>query len=169
MIDFNSKTSPNQMRDLMNLMRNVGSNTNISFNNTNKKELMNENNFIRKTIKNIRKLNENTDVVNRATDKDFEFEIEKAKSYFPDSGLRFTDENNKPLFEITDDYVFLGGVINGVIRFAFTVTKDAETSKVVFDYTEDFSPENPENEEIIEKIEQYYESFKTRWLKELNK
>lgn len=169
MSEFNSKTSPNQMRDLMNMMRNVdGVNTN-TITNTNKRKLINENIFIRKMIKNARKLNEDIDVVNKATDKDFEFEKEKAKSYFPDSGLRFTDENNNPLFEITDEYVFFGGVINGVIRFAFTVTKDIETSNVKFDYTDDFSPDNPENDEIINKLEEYYESFKSRWLKELNK
>ena len=65
--------------------------------------------------------------------------------------------------EVYDDFVFWGGTIDGVIQFAYKVTPDEETSGVEFNYLEDFNPENPDNEEIIERIENYYDQFYKYW------
>ena len=65
--------------------------------------------------------------------------------------------------EIYDNLVFFGGTIAGVIKFVFTVTPDETTSHVEFDYTDDFSPDNPENDEIIKRVEMYYDNFSKYW------
>jgi len=65
--------------------------------------------------------------------------------------------------EVYDDFVFWGGTIDGIIQFVYKVTPDEDTSGVEFNYLEDFNPENEDNEEIIERIENYYDQFYKYW------
>jgi hypothetical protein len=65
--------------------------------------------------------------------------------------------------EVYDDFVFWGGTIDGTIQFVYKVTPDEDTSGVEFNYLEDFNPENEDNEEIIERIENYYDQFYKYW------
>lgn len=161
MDNFNDKPSPIQMREL--LKRTRGGYVHETFDKP-KKDLN-----MRDLLKITRTLNENNSgLVNKATSTDFEYEKDIADGFFTDMGYRLKGENNKPYLIITDEYIKLGGVVNGVIRFKFIVKQDKSNSGVEFEYTEDFSPENPENEEILKKIESYYDNFYNRMIDKLN-
>ena len=96
---------------------------------------------------------------NKKTVFDQSTEEQKMINFFKDLNvnIKFID------LEIYDNLVFFGGTIAGVIKFVFTVTPDETTSHVEFDYTDDFSPDNPENDEIIKRVEMYYDNFSKYW------
>jgi hypothetical protein len=151
MNNINNKTSPDQMRILIKRMKG-------------EKEIVKENNnkitakalSIRDMLKITRKLNED---VNKKTAYDQGTEEQKFLNYFKDINvnIRFID------LEVYDNLVFWGGVVDGIIKFVYKVTPDESTSGVEFDYSEDFSPDNPENDAIIKKIEDYYDIFYKYW------
>lgn len=99
-------------------------------------------------------------------------EVENKKNVY-DQGIEeekflnnFRDMNvHVRFFEliVTDNYVLWGGTINGVIQFAYSVTDDKTENTVKFNYLEDFSPDNPENDEIVTRIEAYYDEFFKYW------
>ncbi|RLF57320.1 MAG: hypothetical protein DRN27_08010 [Thermoplasmata archaeon] len=95
---------------------------------------------------------------NKETSSEQSVEEEKFKSIFERDkmgvSVKFRD------LEIYDDYIFWGGTINGAIQFTFEVTHDNDNTKVLFNYIEGFSPDNPENEEITTRISNYFETFK---------
>jgi hypothetical protein len=123
---------------------------------------------MRDMLKITRKLNEqvgdeNNDekkLINRENVFDQREEEEKLESFFDDLNvsIQFND------LKVYDDLVFWSGVVNGIIEFAFTVTPYDDTSAVTFDYTKEFSPDNPDNDLIIKKLETYYDTiFKKYW------
>ena len=59
--------------------------------------------------------------------------------------------------------VFWGGTIDGTIQFAYKVTPNEKTSGVEFNYLDDFTVDNEENDEIVKKIEDYYDVFFKYW------
>ena len=65
--------------------------------------------------------------------------------------------------KVYSNLVFWGGTVDGVIQFVFKVTPDESTSGVEFNYLEDYSPDNPENEEITGRLESYFDSFYKYW------
>lgn len=65
--------------------------------------------------------------------------------------------------KITEDKVFWGGTVDGIIQFAFKVTPNDDTSGIEFNYLDGYNIENPENEEIIDKLESYYDMFYKYW------
>lgn len=69
--------------------------------------------------------------------------------------------------EVYNDFVFWSGMINGVIKFVFKVTENPEINGVEFQYSDDIDIQNPKNNEIIEKLEQFYKDFSNYWLKNL--
>ena len=161
MDDINKKNTPNQMRVFLQRMRDGKYNPDSKYNvNEHKKDLN-----MRDMLKITRKLNEdvNQDVRRKADNKEtvFDQSIEEQKmiNYFKDLNvnLKFID------LEIYDNLVFFGGIIDGVIKFTYAVTPDDTTSNVEFDYSEDFSPDNPENDEIIKRLEAYYDIFAKYW------
>jgi hypothetical protein len=110
----------------------------------------------------MRELHEQDDIgngENRKTIYDQSREEKKFRNNFDDLNvvIEFI-----PL-EIYDNYVFWGGTIDGTIQFAYKVTPDEETSGVEFNYLEGFDPGNPDNEEIIDRIENYYDQFYKYW------
>lgn len=163
---MNNKTSPNQMRILLRRMRgeayvNEGKETT-------KHELS-----IRDMLKITRKLNEDiqpqTDQeetsqekpVNKKTDQDQSNEEQKFKDSFPtgyDINVDFIE------LEVTDKYVFWGGTINGIIQFVFKVTPDENTSGVEFNMLEGYNEDDPKNDEIMKKVEAYYDKFYEYWI-----
>lgn len=156
MNDINKKNTPNQMRIFLKRMRegthDVVESKTID---TSKKNLN-----MRDMLKITRNLNENVEEKkNMKTVYDQSIEEQKMLNYFKDMNvnIRFID------LEIYDDLVFWGGVVDGIIKFVFTVTPDESTSNVEFDYSEDFSPDNPENDLIIKKLEDYYNLFYKYW------
>ena len=98
-------------------------------------------------------------VENKETVYDQSIEEEKFRNFFNDMkvSIKFID------LEVYDDFVFWGGTIDGVIQFVYKVTPDEETSGVEFNYLEDFSPDNPENEEITGRVESYFDNFYKYW------
>jgi hypothetical protein len=101
----------------------------------------------------------NEDVENKETVYDQSMEEEKFRNFFNDMNvsIKLID------LEIYDNLVFWGGTIDGVIQFIYKVTPDESTSGVEFNYLEDFSPDNPENEEITGRIESYFDNFYKYW------
>ncbi len=81
--------------------------------------------------------------------------------------IRLFDDNVNISFdelEVYDNWVFWSGVINGVIQFVFVVTRDEVTSRVEFNYLQGFSKDNPLNDEILEKLQSYYDTtFSKYW------
>jgi hypothetical protein len=154
--NINSKTSPNQMRVLMKRMRDgnyISEKQNIVI-----KDLT-----MRDMLKITRRLNEGEDEPgkesNLKTTYDQNNEEEKFRNYFDDMNvdIKFIK------LEIFDDHVFWGGTIDGVIQFIYMVTPDEKTSKIEFNYLPDFSPDNPDNDMIVKKIESYYDIFYKYW------
>jgi len=99
------------------------------------------------------------DVQDKETVYDQSIEEEKFRNFFNDMNvsIKFID------LEVFDDFIFWGGTIDGVIQFVYKVTPDEDTSGVEFNYLEDFSPDNPENEEITGRIESYFDNFYKYW------
>jgi len=152
--DINSKTSPNQMRILMKRIRDGNYVTNES--QQSKKELTMSDMF--KITRNINRvvLSEGE---NKESVYDQKIEEEKFRNFFNDMSvsIKLID------LEVYDNLIFWGGTIDGVIQFIYKVTPDESTSGVEFNYLPDFSPDNPENEEITGRIESYFEGFYKYW------
>jgi len=155
--DINSKTSPNQMRELMKRVREGKFVANES------KESQKDLN-VRDMLKITRNVNEGKiklteGAENKETVFDQSMEEEKFRNFFNDMNvsIKLID------LEVYNDLVFWGGTIDGVIQFVYKVTPDETTSGVEFNYLEDFSPDNPENEEITGRIESYFDTFYKYW------
>jgi len=155
--DINTKSSPIQMREMMKRVREGGFTANES--QEPKKDLS-----VRDMLKITRDINEGVvslgeEVENKETVYDQSMEEEKFRNFFNDMNvsIKLID------LEIYDNLVFWGGTIDGVIQFIYKVTPDESTSGVEFNYLEDFSPDNPENEEITGRIESYFDTFYKYW------
>lgn len=152
--DINNKTTPNQMRVLMKRMHD-GKFT-VSENINPKKDLN-----MHDMLKIMRSINENleSDGENKKTVYDQNDEEEKLRNFFSDMtvSIKLVD------LGVYEDLVFWGGTVNGIIRFVYTVTDDENTSGVEFDYLDEFSPDNPENDEIIDRLEIYFNTFYKYW------
>lgn len=148
--DINKKSSPNQMRVMMKRMREGKFTANES--KEPKKDLN-----IRDMLKITRNINE--DVNNKETIYDQEIEEKKIRDFFDDMevSLKLFD------LEVRENSVFWGGIVDGVIQFVYKVTPDESTSGVLFNYLEDFSPDNPQNEEITGRLESYFNTFYKYW------
>jgi len=148
------------MRDMLKITRNISLlNEDTNTNNSNSND---GNNTPRETTNNSSLDNSNNnfeDKTNKENIYDEKREKEKFLSLFKNLNVHV---NFYDLI-ITNNYVFWGGTINGMIQFAYKVTDDKQTSGVEFNYLEDFSPETPENDQIIKIIESYYDSFFKYW------
>lgn len=157
MSDINNKNSANQMRVFLKRMR-EGNNSNWQTESTNKP---NKDLDVRDMLKITRMLNENTEekAMNKKTSYDQPMEEEKFLNNFKDMNVnvKFID------LEIFDNLVFWGGTVDGIIQFIYKVTPDENTSGVEFNYLSDFSPDNPDNDEILKRIEGYYDTFYKYW------
>jgi hypothetical protein len=147
--NINDKSSPIQMREMMKRVREGGYSANESV--VQPKDLS-----VRDMLKITRTLNE---AENKKTAYDQNMEEEKFRNFFNDMNvsIKLID------LEVYDDLVFWGGTIDGVIQFIYKVTPDESTSGVEFNYLEDFSPDNPENEEITGRVESYFDTFYKYW------
>lgn len=156
---MNKKSTPNEMRDMIGRMRGkeiIIERPVMKFNEVNKNGHMYKEMSMRDMLKITRDLNEG---VNKKTVYDQEHEEQKFKNFFDDINvsIKFID------LEIYDNLIFWGGTVDGIIQFVYKVTPDEATSGVKFNYLEDFTPDNPENDEIINKIEKYYDIFYKYW------
>lgn len=160
---MNNKTTPNQMRILLRRMHGEAyiMNENVVAKPTPKKNLT-----MCDMLKITRSLNEDIQPteekpVNKKTDLDQKNEEQKFKNSFPtgyDIAVDFIE------LEVTDKYVFWGGTINGLIQFVYKVTPDENTSGVEFNYLDGYNEDDPKNDEIIKRVESYYDSFYEYWI-----
>jgi hypothetical protein len=156
MSDINKKSTPDQMRVLLKRMRTGNDNWQSESVTQPKKNL-----DVRDMLKITRRIHEEGEkkTVNMKTIFDQKEEEEKFINYFKDieANIKF-----KPL-EVYDDFVIWGGVVDGIIEFVYVVTPDESTSDVTFNYLNDFSPDNPENDLIVNRIKDYYNTFYKYW------
>ena len=164
---MNNKNSPNQMRILLRRMRGETYVVNENVKSTSKTDLT-----MRDMLKITRNLNEDVQPleepvadqekpVNKKNALDQTNEEQKFKDSFPsgyDINVDFIE------LEVTDKYVFWGGTVNGLIQFVYKVTPDENTSGVEFNYLEGYNEDDPKNDEIIKKLESYYDSFYEYWI-----
>jgi len=156
MENINNKNTPDQMRVLMKRMRD-GKYTNETVE-PNKKLGMHEMLKITRNInEGIVRLTEDSE--NKKTAYDQNDEEEKLRNFFADMNvsIKLID------LGVFEDLVFWGGTVDGVIQFVYKVTPDEATSGVEFNYLEDFSPDNPENEEITGRLDSYFDTFYKFW------
>jgi hypothetical protein len=158
--NINDKTFPNQMKTLLRRIR--GEKYIINEND----DIPQKNLTIRDMLKIIRKLNEDVEgnedkdkSLNKKTVYDQTEEEQKFNNFFSDMNvnIKFIE------LEIYDNLIFWGGTIDGIIQFIYKVTPDEKTGGVEFNYLEDFSPDNPDNEKIIKKVQSYYDTFYKYW------
>jgi len=157
--DINEKNAPNQMRVFMKRMRD-GKPTADETQDKPKQVLT-----VHESIKIMRKLNEEAageteeKGANMKNIYDQGTEEEKFLNFFDDMNVsvKFID------LEVNDNLVFWGATVDGIIQFIYTVTPDEATSGVQFNYLEDFTPDNPDNELIVKMIESYYDTFYKYW------
>jgi hypothetical protein len=111
-----------------------------------------------KKLREFAKLDE-IENINKKTDFDQKREEENFTAAFKNLNvhIKFFD------LIITDDFIYWGGLINGIILFAYRVTDDKQTSGIDFEYLNDFDPDNPENDKIIKLIKSYYDTFFQYW------
>ncbi|MFW6243351.1 MAG: hypothetical protein ACOC2W_04260 [bacterium] len=151
-VKVNNNLSENDVKNMMRKLRGKTSD-----------KLNGKNLSIRDTLKITRSLNEQEEETKSKEDKKTIYDEEKEKEKF----LEYVDDLNvnvkfSELF-VYDDSVIWGGIIDGIIMFVYTVTPNDTTSGVEINYTNDFSPDNPKNDEIVEKIESYYDTFYDYW------
>lgn len=155
---MNDKTTPNQMRILLRRMRGEKYTVN-EYESKPKKDLS-----VRDMLKITRSLNEEIEgeeknIENKKNVYDQGIEEEKLTNFFDGMNVNIKFEN----LQVFDNLVFWGGTVDGVIQFVYKVTPNEKTSGVEFNYLEDFSPDNPENDEIIKKLTSYYDIFYKYW------
>lgn len=114
---------------------------------------------MRDLLKITRSLKEDVELTNKANPFDQENEEKKFNDYFSDLKVVI---KLIPL-EVHDDYVFWAGTINNTIQFVYKVTPDSSKSGVKFKYLDSFAVNNPDNQEIIKRIESYYTVFFKYW------
>jgi len=149
---MNNKSTPNQMRVLLKRMREgyvpkVKPNVPVSSNELTMHEMLD---ITRK--KNV--ILKEEDLKNKATVYDQELEEKKFKRIFDDMEVSY---RLKPL-GVYDKGVVWGGSINNAIQFVYKVAYEDSNSGVEFEYLEDFNSDDPENEEIVKRIEDYYDT-----------
>lgn len=162
---MNNKSTPDQMRILLRRMR--GEKFNVNEVSEPKKNLS-----IRDMLKITRNINEalgdqtqEEKPENKETFEDQKREEEKllARLQNPDEEIPTVTVDFGDLI-VTDKFVFFAGTVNGVIQFAYSVSRDNSKSRVKFNYLEGFNPDDEENKRIIEQLEIYYREFASWWL-----
>lgn len=108
-------------------------------------------------------LNEGDVSSNQATGIDQSEEESKIRKYFYTNNVTIEFQ---PL-EIFPTGVIFGGTIDGQIQFVYKVTHEEATSGVEVNYLEGFDAQDPENEEVIKKVEDYYNVFYKYWRHQL--
>jgi len=118
---------------------------------------------MRDLLKITRKLYENVEdsevKINKATPADQKREEELFNNAF--SEYKMITEF-QPL-KVYDDYILWGGTINNSIQFMYKITPNEDLNNVVINYLKDFQPDDPDNKEIVDKLEKYYDEFFKRW------
>ena len=112
-----------------------------------------------KEFKNKKLIGERKQRVNKITKYDQDREEQKFLDFFRNLNVvvDFID------LEVYDDLIFWGGTVDGNVQFIYKVTHNEKSSGVEFNYLDDFNPQNPGNNQLIEMIEAYYDIFYKYW------
>lgn len=110
----------------------------------------------------MRVINEDTQA-NMATNIDSQNEQDKMNNYFEDNKVTIEFEK----FEVFSNGALMAGTIDNQIQFVYKVTSDEKTSGIEVNYLNDFNPNDVENEEIVKKVETYYDGFYKYWRDQL--
>lgn len=163
-------SSPNEMRKYLAIMRGKKSVENST-------EKIDEAKMTKRNILKMRKLQELKDVpdlniqktvdvekptevkIKHTTSLDQKDQEEKMRQFFAQNNVTIEFE---PL-EVYDNGVFWGGTIDGQLGWVIKVTPHEETSGIDVEYLKDFNAQDPENEEIIKKLQHFYDSFYKYW------
>lgn len=97
--------------------------------------------------------------VKQTTSLDQKTEEDKMNNFFSQNNVNIEYE---PL-EVYDNGIFWAGTIDGQLGWSYKVTPNEKDSGVEVEYLEGFDPQDPENEEIIKKLEQYHKDFYKYW------
>lgn len=121
----------------------------------------NKNLTVRDFLNRAKKLKEEDDQVmeKTITPLDRKKEEEKLQNNFNDLEVNVVMEN----FEVYDDGVFLSGSIDDQITFTFSVTPSEDSSGIEWTAAEDFDSQNPDNQKVVERLENYYNEFYEFW------
>lgn len=110
----------------------------------------------------LKNLNEDVQP-NMVTNIDKRDEENKMSHYF--------DQNNVTIkyneLNVYSNGVMLSGTIDNQIQFVYKVTPQEESSGVEINYLDAFDAQDKENEEVINKIESYYDIFYKYWRDQL--
>ena len=112
----------------------------------------------------MRVVNENSQA-NIATNIDKQNEQNKMNDHFEGNNVTIEFEE----FKVYSSGVLMAGTIDGQIQFVYKVTPDEVSSGIEVNYLNDFNPNDPENEEVVKKIETYYDEFYKYWRDQLFK
>ena len=147
-----TKTS-NEMRIFINRMRN-------GYDVKNQKKILLKEYTMRDLLKITRSLNEEKEEneigLNKITTIDQKNEENKFLALF--DNMPENETVSVIFFDlyVYDNLIFWGGVVDGVIEFTYQVTKEENSSGVMFDFLEEYSLDNSIYDEIIKRIENYY-------------
>lgn len=104
----------------------------------------------------MRKINED---LNQKTDIDQGLEEKKMNQFFDDLNV---DIEYEPL-QVYEDGIFWGGTIDGQIQWVYKVAPTEEASGIEINYAEGFVETDPDNEEVVKRLEDYYSDFYKYW------
>lgn len=117
-----------------------------------------------RTIKDKPLQNLNEDVQsNMSTSTDIKGEEDKMSNYFDQNNV--TIEYDK--LKVFSNGVFFSGTIDNQIQFVYKVTPQEDSSGVEINYLDSFDAQDKENEEVINKLEDYYNIFYKYWRDQL--
>lgn len=122
---------------------------------------------MREMLGRMRKLKEDDGMGEKTiTPLDKKTELEKIQRNFDDLEVNVSIED----FEVYDNGVFLSGTIDDQITFTYSVSPTEEGSGVEWTASQDFDSNNKDNDEVIKRLESYYNEFYKYWRdNELNK
>ena len=129
----------------------------------NKKEIKRKEMSMRDMLKITRRLNEENQVTkNIATPFDQEEESRRFKNYIADLNII---PQLIPLV-VKPEYVFWGGTIpvgEGAIQFVYKITTNETSNDVEFNYLNNITVDTPDVQEIVNRVEAYYDIFYKYW------
>jgi len=114
-----------------------------------------------------KRVNEAEEGQRKVSQSEIDREEEKFRNYFADDGV--TVDFYELLIE--PQGVLWGGNVNGQLAFAYFVysaeaekSDPAKKSRVEVQYLNGFDPTNPENDKLVKKVQDYYNTFKQYWI-----
>lgn len=146
-------SAPNDMRKFIGYMYGKKPTAIKDINEAKKKDVS-----MRDMLGKMRKVNENSEV-NISTNIDKASEEHKMNQYFEENNVTIDFEELK----VFPNGVIFGGTIDGQLQFTYKVTPEEQSSGVEVNYLDGFDAQDPENEEVIKKIETYYDIFYKYW------